>query len=67
MMEIPIEGWYDLPYPGIVFCQTLSQEVLQMEPITDEIKEAFLNNKRNANVMCVGYTILAAAEEVVID
>ena len=38
-----------------------------MEPITDEIKEAFYFNKCNINVMRVGYTILDAAAESGID
>ena len=38
-----------------------------MEPIHDEIKEAFLYNKKNPNKMCVGDNILADAVESVID
>ena len=34
-MGIPAKDWDDLQSPGLVFCQTSSQEVLQMEPITD--------------------------------
>ena len=67
IMGIPTEELDGLPYPGLVFCQTSSQEVLQMEPITDESKEMFSHKKRNDNIMCVGDTILAAAEEAVID
>ena len=28
VMGIPTKEWYDLPYPGLVFSQTSSQEVL---------------------------------------
>ena len=66
-MVIPTNEWDDIPSPGLMFCQTSSQEVLQMEPITDESKEMFSHKKRNDNIMCVGDTILAAAEEAVID
>ena len=34
-----------------------------MEPITDEVKEIFLHNKRNSNIIPLGDTILAAAVE----
>ena len=37
-MGIPTKEWYDIPYPGLIFFQTSSQEVLQMEPITDKFK-----------------------------
>ena len=38
-----------------------------MEPIIDEIKEAFSRKKRNDNIMCVEYIILAAVSEAGID
>ena len=38
MMGIPTEQWDDLPPPVLMFFQTSSQEVFQMEPITDESK-----------------------------
>ena len=50
-----------------MFLQNSSQEVLQMEPITDKAKDMFLRNKRNAIIMHVGDTILDAAAESVID
>ena len=63
MMGIPAEEWDDPPSPGLMFCHTSSQKFLDMEPITDEIKEAFSNNKRNINVICVVDAILDAAAE----
>ena len=62
-MGIPAYKWGDLPSPGLVFWQNLSQEVLHMEPITDEVQEVLLRNKHNAKIMRVGYTILDAAAE----
>ena len=47
--------------------QTSSQEVLKMQPITDEFKEAFLHNKHNSNVMSVEDTIMDTAAEASID
>ena len=67
MMGIPTEEWYDLPYPGLMFCQTSSQEVLHTEPTTDEIKEVFLRNKRNIKLMRVVDTILDSASEAIFD
>ena len=61
MVLIPTEEWGDLKSPGLVFFQTYSQEFLQMEYITDESKENIPRNKRNAKIMYVGDTILAAS------
>ena len=66
-MGIPTKERDELPYTGLMFCQTSSQEVLQTEPITDITKESFFHNKGSASVMRVGDTILAAAEEARID
>ena len=66
-MRITTKEWGDLPSTGIMFYQTLSQEVFKMEPTTDEIKEALSYNKRSANLICVGDAILAAAKETGID
>ena len=38
-----------------------------MELITYEVQEMFSRNKRNGNIMRVGYTILDSAEEAGID
>ena len=38
-----------------------------MEPITDKVKEIFLCNKRNTNIMCVVDIILADPAEANID
>ena len=67
MMGIPTKEWDDLPPPGIMFCNTSSHAVLKMDSNTDEALEMFLHNNKNANIMRVGYTILAAAEESGID
>ena len=67
MMGSPTEVWYDIPSTGLMLCHTKSQEFLQMELITDEVQEMFSRNKRNGNIMRVGYTILDSAEEAGID
>ena len=67
MMGIPTEEWYDLQYPGLMFYQTSSQEVLHTEPTTDEIKEVILRNKRNIKLMRVVDTILDSASEAIFD
>ena len=51
MTGISTDDWDDIPSPGLMFCHTSPQEFLQTEPINDEVKEAFLRNKRNANIM----------------
>ena len=66
-MGIPNKEWDDLPSPGIMFLQTSSQEVLNMEPITDEFQGVFSRNKRNTKIMCVRDTILASSAEAGID
>ena len=38
-----------------------------MESTTDKFQEVFVRNKRNANIVRVGYTILDTAEEANID
>ena len=67
MMGIPTKEWDDLPSPGLMFWQTSSQEVLQMEPITDKFQEVLSRKKRNPNIMCVRDTILASEAESGID
>ena len=67
MMGIPTKEWDGLPSPELMFFQTSSQEVLHMEPFTDEVQEVFLCNKHDSNIMCVGDTTLAAAVEDFID
>ena len=63
MMGIPTKEWDDLPSPGIIFFQTLSHEVLHMEPITNKVQEVLARKKLNANKMCMGDTILDAVAE----
>ena len=36
MIGISTEEWEYIPYLGLMFFQTSSQEVLQVEPITDK-------------------------------
>ena len=67
MMVISIKEWDELPFPVQNFFHALSQEVFQIEPITDEIQEVFLCNKRNASIISLVDTILDAAEEAGID
>ena len=50
-----------------MFCQTSLQELLKTEPVTEKIKEKFLDNTDNISVMYVGYNILVAAAEYEID
>ena len=63
MMGIPTKEWDDLQYPGLMFCQTSSQEVLQMEPIIDKFQEVLSRKKCNANIMRLRDTILATGSE----
>ena len=63
VMGIHTKEWDDLPSPGLMFCQTLSQEVLHKNPSTDKIKEAFSHNNGNTSIIHVVDTILADAEE----
>ena len=67
MIWIPTNEWDDLPSPGLIFCQTLSQEVLQTEPVIDKTKEPFLHNKVNVSVIFVVDTILASETESGVD
>ena len=39
MVGIPTKEWYNIPYPVLIFCQTLSQAVLQMESNIDWSQE----------------------------
>ena len=67
MMRIPTDEPYDLPSPLLVFFQTSSQEVLQMEPITEKFQEVFSRKKLNVTIMPVGDTILDDPAEDGID
>ena len=64
---IPTKEWDDITYPGLTFSQTSSQEVFNMEPITDEAKWMFSHNKHNYNIIYVGDTILDSEVEAGID
>ena len=61
MMGSPTEEWGKLPYPGLIFFQTSAQEVRQAEYISNSVR------KSCAIIMQVGYTILDASEEAIID
>ena len=61
MMGAPTEEWGELPSPGLMFCQTSTQEVSQTEPINNIVR------KGNASIMHMGDTILYAAAEAGID
>ena len=50
-----------------MFFQTLSQEVLHMEPVSDIFQAVFSRIKRNTNTMCVGYTTLDVLSEASFD
>ena len=60
-MRSPTEEWGELPSPGLMFCQTSTQEVRQTESINNIVR------KGDAIIMHVGNTILAAAAEAGID
>ena len=60
-MGSPTEEWGKLPYPGLMFCQTSTQEVRQTEPINNSVRES------DVSIMHVGNTILDAVAEAVID
>ena len=57
MMGDPTEEWGEPPSPGLMFCQTLTQEAPYTEPIKNNMK------KGKSIRMHVGDTILSAAEE----
>ena len=61
MMGYPTKEWFKLPSPGLMFCQTLTQEVRQTHPINNIVK------KVNSRIMHVDYTILADEVEARID
>ena len=61
MMGSPTDEWGELPYPGLMFCQTSTQEAWQNQSINNSV------SKGCARIMHVGDTILAAAAEAGID
>ena len=61
MMGSPTKEWGKLPYPGLIFCQTSTQEFRQTEPINNSVRKGYTSIKQ------VGDTILAAAAEAGID
>ena len=61
MMGAFTKEWGKLPYPGLMFCQTSTQEVPQNEHVNNSVK------KGNSRITHVGNTILAAAVEAGID
>ena len=61
MMGSPTDEWGELPSPGLMLCQTSTQEVRQTESINNSVR------KGDASIMHVGDTILASAAEARID
>ena len=61
MMRSPTNEWGELPSPGIMLCQTSTQEARQNQYINNSVM------KGNASIMHLGDTILDAAAETVID
>ena len=61
MMGYPTKEWGKLPSPGLIFCQTPTQEARKIESINNIVR------KGDSSIMHVGYTILAAAVEAGID
>ena len=61
MMGSPTEEWGELPSPGLMSYQTLTQEDIQTEYINNIVR------KVDASTMHMGDTILAAAAEAGID
>ena len=61
MMGCPTKERGELPYPGLVFCQTSTQESRQTKSINNSVR------KGDASIMHVGNTILAAVAEAGIE
>ena len=57
IMGSSTEEWGELPSPGLMFCQTSTQETRQTESISNSVR------KGDASIMHMGDTILAAAAE----
>ena len=60
-MGSPTDEWGELPFPGLIFCQTSTQEAWQNQSINNSVR------KGDASIIQVGNTILAAAVETGID
>ena len=60
-MGSPTKEWGKPPSPGLMFCQTSTQEVPQTEPINNSVREG------NASIIHVVDTFLADTAEAVID
>ena len=61
MMGYPTEEWGKLQSPGVMFCQTSTQEARQTKSISNIVR------KGDARIIHAGNTILAAASEAGID
>ena len=61
MMGSPTKEWGELPSPGLMFCQTSTQETRQTKSINNSVR------KGDDRIIHVGNTILAAAAEAGID
>ena len=56
-MGSPTKEWGEPPSPGLVLCQTSTQDLLKTEPINNNMK------KVSASIMHMGDTILDAVAE----
>ena len=61
LMGSPTDEWGELTSPGLIFCQTSTQEARKNQYINNSVK------KGDSIIMHVGDTILAAAAEAGID
>ena len=61
MMGSPTDEWGELPSPGLMLCQTSTQEARKNQSINNSDREG------DSSIMHVGDTILAAAAEAGID
>ena len=57
VMGYPIKEWGELPSPGLMFCQTSTQEAQQTESINKSVR------KGDSRIMHMDDTILADAAE----
>ena len=61
MMGSPTDEWGELPSPGLMFCQTSTQEARKNQSINNSLR------KGDVSIMHMGDTILVAAAETGID
>ena len=61
MIVYPTEEWGEVPSPGLIICQTSTEEARQTEYTNNSVR------KGDASIMHVGDTILDASAEDGID